>query len=54
MGYQPIGTKIIRCIDCGDEVEVDGVVKNVKRCFKCQVKYIRKIKTEKQREYRKK
>lgn len=34
--YQPIGTKIVKCIDCGKEVEVDGVVKNKKRCDECQ------------------
>ena len=50
--YQPIGTKTITCIDCGKEVEVDGIVKNKKRCDECQKIYIRKLKTEKQREYR--
>ena len=51
--YTPIETKIIKCIDCGKEVEVDGIVKNKKRCDECQKRYIRKLKTEKQREYRK-
>ena len=50
--YQPISTKTIQCIDCGKEVEVDGIVKNKKRCDECQKIYIRKLKTEKQREYR--
>lgn len=34
--YQPIKTKTITCIDCGKEVIVDGIVKNKKRCDKCQ------------------
>lgn len=52
--YQPMETKTITCIDCGEEVVVDGIVKNKKRCDECQKIYIRKIKTEKQREYRQK
>lgn len=54
-GYVSKGTKTIICIepDCGKEVVVDGIVKNKKRCDECQKKYIRKLKTEKQREYRK-
>ena len=51
--YQPISTKTINCIDCGEEVEIDGIVKNKKRCDNCQKKYIRKLKTDKQKEYRK-
>lgn len=35
-GYQPIEVKIIKCVDCGVEVEVDGIVKNKKRCSDCQ------------------
>jgi hypothetical protein len=38
-GYQPIGTKTIKCIDCGNDVKVDGKVKNKKRCDECQKKY---------------
>ena len=37
--YQPMETKTIKCIDCGKEVEVDGIVKNKKRCDECQKKY---------------
>ena len=33
--YQPISKKTIRCIDCGKEFEVDGIVKNKKRCDSC-------------------
>jgi len=50
--YQPQETKIIKCVDCGKEVVVDGIVKNKTRCDECQKIHIRKIKTEKQREYR--
>lgn len=35
-GYEKIGTKTLVCCDCGKEFEVDGVVKNKKRCDKCQ------------------
>lgn len=53
MEREIILNKTIVCIDCGKEVVVDGIVKNKKRCDECQKKYIRKLKTEKQREYRK-
>lgn len=53
-GYQQIGTKTIKCIDCDNDIEVDGIVKNKTRCDECQKIHIRKIKTEKQREYRNK
>ncbi len=36
--YQTIGTKIIKCIDCGKEVEVDGNVNRKVRCDDCQHK----------------
>lgn len=34
-GYQPIETKTITCIDCGDEFVVDGIVKKQERCSEC-------------------
>lgn len=37
-GYQPIGTKIITCIDCGVEVEVAGNSNRKIRCDNCQRK----------------
>lgn len=37
--YQPFSTKIIKCIDCRKEVEVNGNVKNKKRCDDCQKVY---------------
>lgn len=40
-GYEKIGTKTLVCCDCGKEFEVDGVVKNKKRCDKCQKEYIK-------------
>lgn len=52
--YKKIEYKTIECIDCGVEVIVDGIVKNKYRCDDCQAKYIRRRKTEKQQEYRKK
>jgi len=33
--YQPIGTKIIKCIDCGKEVEVDAKDNYTCRCEEC-------------------
>jgi DNA-directed RNA polymerase subunit RPC12/RpoP len=53
-GYQHIEKKIIICVDCGKEVEIDSVVKNKIRCNDCQKLYIRQLKTNKQREYRNK
>lgn len=50
--YQPISKKTIRCIDCGKEFEVDGVVKNKKRCDSCQTKYRRMYKALKEKERR--
>lgn len=37
--YIPMKTKTITCIDCDKEVDVDGIVKNKKRCDECQKKY---------------
>lgn len=36
--YQPIGTKTIICIDCGEEVEVDAKDNKTERCENCQHK----------------
>ena len=44
--YSPINIKTITCIDCGKEVEVDGIVKNKKRCDECQREYIKKYDRE--------
>lgn len=53
--YSPIGTKIIKCVDCGKDVEIDGIVKNKKRCDICQEKYNRernRLRVEKYRNKR--
>lgn len=44
--YQPIGIKIIKCIDCGKEVEVDAKDNKTNRCDECYKKY----RTQKNRE----
>ena len=33
------GKKIIKCIDCGKEFEIDSMIKGKKRCDSCQNKY---------------
>ena len=52
--YKPKETKTITCVDCGMSFITNGIVKNKCRCDDCQEKHIRKLKTEKQREYRNK
>jgi hypothetical protein len=37
--YQPLVRKLILCVDCGDEFEVDGIVKNKNRCDVCYEKH---------------
>ena len=34
--YQPIETKELVCCDCHKPFKTDGIVKNKKRCDKCQ------------------
>ncbi|MDR2277357.1 MAG: hypothetical protein LBE23_05820 [Vagococcus sp.] len=34
--YQPIGTKIIKCVDCGKEFEIDSRNMTKDRCDECQ------------------
>ena len=51
-GYHPRGKKKIRCIDCGKEFEVDGIVKNKKRCDDCQAEHVRNYEREKKRRQR--
>ena len=36
--YEPIGEKIVVCVDCGVEFKVDGSNKRTYRCVKCQHK----------------
>jgi hypothetical protein len=35
--YQKIEKKIVKCVDCGIEFEVDGIVKKQKRCVDCNL-----------------
>jgi hypothetical protein len=35
-GYQKLPEKMVRCIDCGMEFSIPGVVKHKKRCPSCQ------------------
>lgn len=52
-GYQPIGTKTITCIDCGEEVMVDAKDNKTERCEKCYKRYrteYYRINKQKQRE----
>lgn len=49
--YQPISKKTIRCIDCGKEFDVDGVVKNKKRCAACQDIWEKKKRAERNARY---
>lgn len=37
--YSPIGTKTIKCIDCGEEIEVDSKDTKTTRCSSCYKKY---------------
>jgi len=45
-GYQPIGTKIIQCVDCGCDVEVDAWDMKTCRCEKHQQEEDKRIKRE--------
>lgn len=49
---KPIKTKAIQCVDCGKWFDIDVKNKRTCRCDSCQKEYTRKIKTEKQRNYR--
>lgn len=51
--YQPITKKTIRCVDCGNVFEVDGSVKNKKRCDSCQAAKLRAYKRKWDQECRK-
>ena len=42
--YQPIETKIITCVDCGKEINVDAKDNQTIRCNDCYKKYRRKYK----------
>lgn len=44
--YQPMGTKTIKCDDCGKEVEVNAWDMKTKRCYDCQHEEDKRIKRE--------
>lgn len=44
--YQPIGFKIIKCVDCGKNVEVDAKDNKTIRCKECQHEENKRIKRE--------
>lgn len=48
-GYQPIGTKMVKCVDCGKFVEVDARNNTKDKCQECYEKYRKKRKSETQR-----
>ena len=50
--YQPIGIKIIKCIDCGKDIEVDALDNQTNRCEKCYEIYRKKYKAIKEKERR--
>ena len=52
--YTPIETKLIKCIDCGKEVEVDALDNQTNRCDECYKKYRRNKIKENVRRYRNK
>lgn len=51
--YDPIETKIIKCIDCGKELEVDSKDTKTERCNDCYIKYRRIYKAQKEKNRRK-
>ena len=50
--YQPIVSKTLKCIDCGKEFVVNGVVKNKNRCDECYSNYRKAYKAAKEKERR--
>ena len=50
--YQPIGTKTIKCIDCGEEVEVNAKDNETCRCDKCREIHKRELKRLEMQRYR--
>lgn len=51
--YQPVGDKIITCVDCGKEFSVSALSTETVRCGECNGIYQKKRNTEKLRMYRK-
>ena len=51
VGYLPLETKKIVCVDCGKEFVVDSLDTKTKRCPKCYKKYISNVNNEKYRSF---
>lgn len=49
--YQPIGDKLVTCIDCGKEFGVSAMDNETCRCKDCRDLYLKKLKSEQNRRY---
>jgi len=49
--YQPIGTKTITCIDCGEEKQIPSTSRQNKRCLECYEVYRKAIINENAKKY---
>ena len=49
--YQPIGTKNITCIDCGEEKQIPSTSRQNKRCSECYEVYRKAIINENAKKY---
>ena len=49
--YEPIGEKIVVCVDCDVEFKVDAKDTESCRCIQCREKHQKKIKSEQNRRY---
>lgn len=47
--YQPVGDKVVVCIDCGKEFSVSALNTETCRCSKCREIHIKKLKSEQNR-----
>ena len=50
--YQPLISKTIICIDCGEKVEVDAKDNKTERCEKCREIHLRELKRLEMQRYR--
>lgn len=50
-GYVKQGVKTLICCDCGKEFEVNGIIKNKKRCDVCQTQYRKRMINENAKKY---
>lgn len=50
--YQPIGTKTITCIDCGEEKQIPSTSRQDERCLECYETYRKEYKANKEKERR--